>query len=130
MLGAPRAPHGGLSAAAVFFFSDLRSICVALPFIADHHRHSRRTRLLLRPPGCSDDVRDQATLPVSLPFQAVAPLAADLRQTGARSAPVPPAVLAQTSPPMFLKEDVVATPDLSATLAATCAVATPVLSVT
>jgi len=31
---------------------------------------------------------------------------------------------------MFLKEDVVATPDLSATLTATCAVATPVLSVT
>jgi len=30
---------------------------------------------------------------------------------------------------MFLKEDVVATPDLSATLAATCAVATPVQSV-
>jgi hypothetical protein len=31
---------------------------------------------------------------------------------------------------MFLKEDVVDTPDLSATLGATCAVATPVLSVT
>jgi len=31
---------------------------------------------------------------------------------------------------MFLKEDVVATPDLSVTLPATCAVATPVLSVT
>jgi len=31
---------------------------------------------------------------------------------------------------MFLREDVVATPDLSTTLAATCAVATPVLSVT
>jgi len=31
---------------------------------------------------------------------------------------------------MFLKEDFVATPDLSATLAATCVVATPVLSVT
>ena len=43
---------------------------------------------------------------------------------------LPPAFLARTSPPMFLKEDVVATPDLSATLAATCAVATPVLSVT
>jgi len=86
--------------------------------------------LLLRPPGCSNDVRDQATLPVSSPFQAVAPLAAGLRQVGARSASMPPAFLAQTSPPMFLKEDVVATPDLSATLAATCAVATPVLSVT
>jgi len=31
---------------------------------------------------------------------------------------------------MFPKEDIVATPDLNATLAATCAVATPVLSVT
>jgi hypothetical protein len=31
---------------------------------------------------------------------------------------------------MFLKEDVVATPDLSVTCAATCDVATPVLSVT
>ena len=63
-------------------------------------------------------------------FQAVAPLAAGLRQAGARSASAPPALLARTSPPMFLKEDVVATPDLSATLAATCVVATPVLSVT
>jgi hypothetical protein len=36
----------------------------------------------------------------------------------------------RTSPPMFLKEDVVATPDLSATFATTCVVATPVLSVT
>jgi len=114
----------------IFPFSDLRSVCVALPFVAVHRRHSRRTRLLLRPPGCSDDVRDQATLPVSSPFQAVAPLAAGLRQAGARSASAPPAVLARTSPPMFLKEDVVATPDLSATLAATCAVATPILSVT
>ena len=86
--------------------------------------------MLLRPLGYSDDVRDQATLPVSQPFQAVAPLAAGLRQVGARSASAPPAVLARTSPPMFLKEDVIATPDLSATLAATCAVATPVLSVT
>jgi len=114
----------------IFPFSDLRSVCVALPFVAVHRRHSRRTRLLLRPPGCSNDVRDQATLPVSSPFQAVAPLAAGLRQVGARSASAPPAFLARTSPPMFLKEDVVATPDLSATLAATCAVATPVLSVT
>jgi len=31
---------------------------------------------------------------------------------------------------MFLKEDVVATPDLGATLAATCAVTTPILSLT
>jgi len=31
---------------------------------------------------------------------------------------------------MFLREDVVATPDLSTTLAATCVVVTPVLSVT
>jgi len=31
---------------------------------------------------------------------------------------------------MFLKEDVVATPDLSATLTATCVIATPILSVT
>jgi len=31
---------------------------------------------------------------------------------------------------MFLKEDVIVAPDLSATLAATCVVATPVLSVT
>jgi len=31
---------------------------------------------------------------------------------------------------MFLKEDVVTTPDLSATLVANCAIATPVLSVT
>jgi len=31
---------------------------------------------------------------------------------------------------MFLKEDVVATPDLSVTFVATCAVTTPVLSVT
>jgi len=58
------------------------------------------------------------------------PLTAGLHQAGARPAFAPRAVLAQTSPPMFLKEDVVATPDLSATLAATCAVATPVLSVT
>ena len=114
----------------LLFFFDLRSVCVAVPFVSVHRRHSRRTRLLLRPLGCSDDVRDQATLPVSSPFQAVAPLAAGLRQAGARSASAPPAFLARTSPPMFLKEDVVATPDLSATLAATCAVATPVLSVT
>ena len=39
--------------------------------------------------GCSDDVRDQATLPVSSPFQAVAPLAAGLHQAGARSASAP-----------------------------------------
>ena len=114
----------------LIFFSDLRSVCVALPFVAVHRRHSRRTRLLLRPPGSNNDIHDQATLPVSSPFQAVAPLATGLRQAGARFASAPPAVLARTSPPMFLKEDVVATPDLSATLAATCAVATPVLSVT
>ena len=95
-----------------------------------HRRPSRRTRLLLRPLGCSDDVRDQATLPVSPPFQAVVLLTAGLCQAGAQSASAPPVVLARTSPPMFLKEDVVATPDLSATLDATCAVATPVLSVT
>jgi len=89
-----------------------------------------KDEVVLRPPGCSDDVRDQATLPVSSPFQAVAPLAACLRQAGAQSASAPQAVLARTSPPMFLMEDVVATPDLSATLVATCAVATPVLSVT
>ena len=112
----------------ISFFSDLRSVCVTLPFVAVHRRHSRRTRLLLRPPGCSDDVRDQAILPVSSPFQAVAPPAAGLRQAGTRSASVPPAVFPRTSPPMSLKEDIVATPDLSATLAATCAVATPVLS--
>ena len=41
-----------------------------------------------------------------------------------------PDLSATLAAPMFLKEDVVATPDLSATLAATCAVATPVLSVT
>jgi len=113
--------------------SDLRSVCVALPFVGSSPfivDTPRRTRLLLRPPGCSDDVRDQATLPVSLPFQAVAPLAAGLRQAGVRSASAPPAILARTSLPMFLKEDIVATPDLSATLAATCAVASPVLSVT
>jgi hypothetical protein len=86
--------------------------------------------LLLRPPGSNNDVRDQATLPVSSPFQAVAPLAAGLRQAGVRFASAPPAILAQTSPPMFLKEDVVATPDLSATLTATCVIATPILSVT
>src|SRR6185312_14660034 len=102
-----------------FFLIHYR-VCVALPFVAVHRRHSRRTRLLLRPPGCSDDVRDQATLPVSSLFQAVAPLAAGLRQAGARSASVPPAVLARTSPPMFLKEDIIVTPDLSATLAANC----------
>ena len=113
----------GFSRFVIGFASPCRSSSI-------HHRPSRRTRLLLRPPGCSNDVRDQATLPVSSPFQAVAPLAAGLCQAGARSASAPPAVVARTSPPMFLKEDVVATPDLSATLAATCAVATPVLSVT
>ena len=95
-----------------------------------HRRPSQRTRLLLRPPGCSNDVRDQATLPVSSLFQAVAPLAAGLRQAGARSTSAPPVVLARTSPSMFLKEDVVATPDLSTTLAATYAITTPVMSVT
>ena len=86
--------------------------------------------MLLRPPGCSDNIRNQATLPVPLPFHVVAPLTVGLRQGGARSASAPLALLAQASPPMFLKEDIVTTPDLSATLAATCAVATPVLSVT
>ena len=62
----------------------------------------------------SDNVRDQAILPVS-PFQAVAPLAACLRQVGARSTSVPPAVLARTSLLIFLKEDVVTTPVLSVT---------------
>ena len=108
----------GFSRFVIGFASPCRSSSI-------HRRPSRRTRLLLRPPGCSNDVRDQATLPVSSPFQAVAPLAAGLRQAGARSASAPPTVLARTSPPMFLKKDVVATPDLSATLAATCAVATP-----
>ena len=73
------------------FFPIRYRVCVALPFVAVHRRHSRRTRLLLRPPGCSNDVRDQATLPVSSPFQAVAPLAAGLRQAGARFASAPPA---------------------------------------
>jgi len=105
----------------------LRRPAVRRRFIVDTPKGRRCCCALA---GCSDDVRDQATLLVSSPFQTVAPLAASLRQAGARSASAPQAVFARTSPPMFLKEDVVATPDLSATLAATCAVATPVLSVT
>jgi hypothetical protein len=65
---------------------------------------------------------------VPLPSQAVAPLVDGHRQAGARSASALPAVLARTSLLMFLKENVVATLDLSATFAGTCAVATPVLS--
>jgi hypothetical protein len=33
-----------------------------------------KTRLLLHPTGCNDNARGQATLPVSLPPQVVAPL--------------------------------------------------------
>jgi hypothetical protein len=57
-------------------------------------------------------------LPVSPPLQVVVPLAAGHRRAGTRSASAPPAILARTPLPMLLKEDVVATPALSATAAA------------
>jgi hypothetical protein len=57
-------------------------------------------------------------LPASPPLPAVVPLAAGHRRAGARSASAPPAILVRTPLPMSLKEDVVATPALSATAAA------------
>jgi hypothetical protein len=62
---------------------------------------------------------------VSLPLQEVAPLATGLHQAGAQSAYAPPVILPRTSSPLFLKEDIVATPDLSATFATTHIVPTP-----
>ena len=59
----------------------------------------------------------------------VPPSALDPRRVGARP-DKPPAARARTPPPLSLKEDVFATPVLSATLLQVCAVATPVLSAT
>jgi len=47
----------------LFFFSDLRSVCVALPFVAASSSTLPRTRLLLRAlTGCSIDARGQAII--------------------------------------------------------------------
>jgi len=77
-LGVPReCTHGSSCCCCFSFFFPIRdrfaSPCHSSPL---HRRHpeGRGCRS-----GCSDDVRDQATLPVSSPFQAVAPLAAGLR---------------------------------------------------
>lgn len=115
----------------LIFFSDLRSVCVALPSVAIIvvPRRSSSTppkdEVVVAPPKAAAMLVIQPPLPVSPPLQAVASHAAGPRQAGARFASALPAVLARTSLPMFLKEDVVATPDLSATVAATCAVDTP-----
>ena len=47
----------------LFFFSDLRSVCIALPFVAASSSTLPRTRLLLRAlTGCSIDARGQVII--------------------------------------------------------------------
>jgi len=61
-----------LAAAVFFFFSNQRSVCVALPFVAAQSSTLLRMRLLLR--GCIADAPGQAII---VGEKAVEPSAAD-----------------------------------------------------
>jgi len=109
----------------LFFFFLIRDrVCVALPFVTASSSTPSKDEVVAEPFQAA-----ATTFVINPPYRCRRLFrrwrhSTGLRQADARSASAPPAVLTRTSPPMFLKEDVVATPDLSATLAATCAVAT------
>jgi hypothetical protein len=109
-LGAPKIVPESLSCCCYYFSFSQLEIGFALPavrrrFIVD----TPRTRLLLCPPGCSGDARDQATIAVVAAFSGGgATHAAGPHQAGSGSESAPIAARSRTPTLMLLKEDAVA----------------------